>query len=107
MRRESHPYSDQQSCPSAPCQPGVAGLAIETEHRLPSVPVEMVEDAERLGLPPYRAAQGRSVCRSHRGGRLVAVTEAINDLLVNESVRRLQLADRVSHALAAALAAGG
>jgi hypothetical protein len=31
---------------------GVAGLAIETEHRLPSVAVEMVEDAERLGLPP-------------------------------------------------------
>jgi PucR family transcriptional regulator, purine catabolism regulatory protein len=67
---------------------GVAGLAIETEHRLPSVPVEMVEDAERLGLPPIEL---RKVVP------FVAVTEAINGLLVNESVRRLQLADRVSH----------
>jgi purine catabolism regulator len=78
--------------------PGVAGLAIETEYRLPSAPVEMVEDAERLGLPPVELRQVVP---------FVAVTEAINGLLVNESVRRLQLADRVSHALAAALAAGG
>ena len=57
----------------------------------------MVEDAERLGLPPIEL---RKVVP------FVAVTEAINGLLVNESVRRLQLADRVSYALAAALAAG-
>ena len=52
---------------------GVAGLAIETEHRLPSVPVEMVEDAERLGLPPIER---------RKFVPFVAVTEAINGLLV-------------------------
>ena len=36
----------------------------------------------------------------------VKVTQEVNGLLTNESVRRLQLADRVSHALAAALADG-
>ena len=38
--------------------------------------------------------------------RFVEVTQSINGTLVNESVRRLQLADRVSHALAAGLADG-
>jgi PucR family transcriptional regulator, purine catabolism regulatory protein len=77
---------------------GVAGLAIETKHRLPSVPVEMAEDAERLGLP---------LIELRKVVPFVAFTEAINGLLVNESVRRLQLADRVSHAWAATRAAGG
>jgi purine catabolism regulator len=52
----------------------------------------MAEDAERLGLPPIEL---RKVVP------FAAVTEAINGLLVNESVRRLQLAGRVSHASAA------
>lgn len=77
---------------------GVAGLAIETKHRLPSVPVEMAEDAERLGLP---------LIELRKVVPFVAFTEAIDGLLVNESVRRLQLADRVSHAWAATRAAGG
>lgn len=76
---------------------GVAGLAIETGQRLPLIPAEMIEDAERLHLP---------LIELRKVVPFVAVTEAINGRLVNESVRRLQLADRVSHALASALADG-
>ena len=75
----------------------VAGIAIETGGRLPTVPVEMVEEAERLHLP---------LLELRKVVRFVEVTQAVNGLLVNESVRRLQLADRVSHALAAGLADG-
>jgi len=75
----------------------VAGIAIETGGRLPTVPEEMVQEAERLHLP---LVELRKVVR------FVEVTQSINGLLVNESVRRLQLADRVSHALAAGLADG-
>ena len=39
--------------------------------------------------------------------RFVEVTQAVNGQLVNESVRRLQLADQVGHALATELAQGG
>jgi PucR family transcriptional regulator, purine catabolism regulatory protein len=77
---------------------GVAGLAIETGRRLRQVPEEMVQEAERLGLP---LVELRKVVP------FIAVTEAINGMLVNESVLRLQLADRVSRALTSALAAGG
>lgn len=73
----------------------VAGLAIETGRRLPTVPQEMVDDAAELGLPLIELRQVVP---------FVSVTEAINGQLVNVSVRRLQHADRVSHALAAALA---
>jgi purine catabolism regulator len=76
---------------------GVAGIAIETGGRLPTVPTEMVEEADRVHLP---------LLELRRVVRFVEVTQAINGLLVNESVRRLQLADRVSHALAAGLADG-
>lgn len=75
----------------------VAGIAIETGGRLPVVPAEMVEEAERVHLP---------LVELRRVVRFVEVTQAINGLLINESVRRLQLADRVSHALAAGLADG-
>ena len=75
----------------------VAGIAIETGGRLPTVPEEMVEEAERVHLP---------LVELRRVVRFVEVTQSINGLLVNESVRRLQLADRVSHALAAGLADG-
>lgn len=77
---------------------GVAGLAIETGRRLPEVPADMVRSAGRLGFP---------LIELRKVVPFVSVTEAINGLLVNESVRRLQLADRVSHALAATLAEGG
>ena len=75
----------------------VAGIAIETGGRLPTVPEEMVQEAARLHLP---------LVQLRRVVRFVEVTQSINGLLVNESVRRLQLADRVSHALAAGLADG-
>ncbi len=75
----------------------VAGIAIETGGRLPTVPPEMVEEAERQHLP---------LIELRKVVRFVEVTQSINGLLVNESVRRLQLADRVSHALAAGLADG-
>ena len=77
---------------------GVAGLAVETGSHLPRLPDEMVSEAERLTLP---------LIELRRVVRFVEVTEAINGRIVNESVRRLQLADRVSHALLAALVAGG
>ncbi len=77
---------------------GIAGLAIETGRRLPVVPAEMIEEAERLGLPLIELT---------KVVRFVEVSQAINGTLVNESFRRLQLADRVSHALTSSLAAGG
>jgi purine catabolism regulator len=76
---------------------GVAGLALETGTRLPEVPPEMVDEARRRGLP---------LVELHAVVRFVEVTQAVNSGLINESVRRLQLADRVSHALAAGLAEG-
>lgn len=76
---------------------GVAGLALETGTRLPAIPPEMVDEAERLGFP---------LVELHAVVRFVEVTQAINGRLVNESVQRLQVADRVSHALAAGLADG-
>jgi len=75
----------------------VAAIAIETGGRLPTVPEEMVTEAERRHLP---------LIELRRVVRFVEVTQSINGMLVNESVRRLQLADRVSHALAAGLADG-
>jgi len=76
---------------------GAAGIAIETGSHLAEVPPEMTAEAERLGLP---------LIQLRRVVRFVEVTQAINGLLVNESVRRLQLADQVSHALALGLARG-
>ncbi|MFC8502136.1 PucR family transcriptional regulator [Pedococcus sp. NPDC057267] len=76
---------------------GAAGLALETGTRLPLVPPEMVDEAERRGFP---------IIELHGVVRFVEVTQSINSGLINESVRRLQLADRVSHALAAGLAEG-
>ncbi|RKT80000.1 CdaR family transcriptional regulator [Terracoccus luteus] len=76
---------------------GASGIAIETGARLRRVPPEMVEEAERVSLP---------LVQLRRVVRFIEVTQAVNGLLVNESVRRLQLADEVSHALALALARG-
>ncbi|GAB3435620.1 PucR family transcriptional regulator ligand-binding domain-containing protein [Phycicoccus ginsengisoli] len=78
-------------------QGGAAGLALETGTRLLCVPPEMVDEAGRHGFP---------LIELHGVVRFVEVTQSINSGLINESVRRLQLADRVSHALAAGLAEG-
>jgi PucR family transcriptional regulator, purine catabolism regulatory protein len=74
-----------------------AGLAVELGSHLPELPGEVVAEAHDCRLP---------VIELHRVVPFVEVTQEINGLLTNESVRRLQLADRVSHSLAAALADG-
>jgi PucR family transcriptional regulator, purine catabolism regulatory protein len=74
-----------------------AGLAVELGTHLPELPPEIVAEADDCELP---------VVELHRVVPFVEVTQEVNGLLTNESVRRLQLADRVSHALAAALADG-
>jgi len=74
-----------------------AGLAVELGSHLPELPPDVVAEADDCRLP---------VIELHRVVPFVEVTQEINGLLTNESVRRLQLADRVSHSLAAALADG-
>lgn len=75
----------------------VTGIAIETGDYLATVPDEMVQEAARLDFP---------LVELRHGVRFVEVTQAINGLLVNESVRRLQLAAGLSHALALGLSNG-
>jgi purine catabolism regulator len=70
---------------------------VELGSHLSELPAEVVAEADDCRLP---------VVELHRVVPFVEVTKEINGLLTNESVRRLQLADRVSHALAAALADG-
>src|SRR3954453_2474298 len=76
---------------------GVAGIAIETSTYLTAVPHEMVEEAVRLDFP---------LVELRRVVRFVEVSQAVNGQLVNESVRRLQLADGVAPTLADALVSG-
>ena len=75
----------------------VAGLAIETGPRFPVVPTEMVDEASRLGLP---------LIELRRVVRFVDVSRSVNGQLIHESIRRVHLADQISHALAGALAGG-
>jgi len=77
---------------------GAAGIALETGTSIPDVPVEMITEAAAVGL---------TLIALQRVVRFVEVTQAVNGQLVNESVRRLQLADQVGHALATELAQGG
>jgi purine catabolism regulator len=77
---------------------GVTGVAIETGPQLPEIPPEVVAEAADLDFP---------VIELSRVVPFVAVTEAINGLLVNESVRRLRAADTLSHLLSAELTDGG
>lgn len=77
---------------------GIAGLAIETGAGLPEIPAELLTEADELRLPVIE------LCRVVP---FVAVTEEINGLLVNESVRRLRAADALSHVLSDQLTAGG
>jgi len=70
---------------------------VELGSYLPELPSEVVAEANDHRLP---------VIELHRVVPFVEVTQEINGILTNESVRRLQLADRVSHSLAAALADG-
>ncbi|MGH3438631.1 MAG: PucR family transcriptional regulator [Sciscionella sp.] len=77
---------------------GVAAVAIETGPQLPEIPAELRHEASGIGFP---------VIELRRVVPFVAVTEAINGLMVNEVVRRLREADALSHLLSAELARGG
>ncbi|MFW2238895.1 PucR family transcriptional regulator [Rhodococcus opacus] len=76
----------------------VAGVAIETGSQLPLIPPALVEEGSEAGLP---VVELRGVVP------FVEVAEAINGLLVNESVQRLRRGDAVAHALSEELARGG
>lgn len=76
----------------------VAGVAIETGGPLPRIPPGLRGEADRLGFP---------VVELRKVVPFVEVTEAINGLLVNDSVERLRLADALSRRLSDRLADGG
>ncbi|MGH3097838.1 MAG: PucR family transcriptional regulator [Streptosporangiales bacterium] len=75
----------------------VAAVAIETGGPLPQIPPGLCDEAKRLGFP---------VIELRKVVPFVEVTEAINGLLVNQSVERLRLADSLSRTLSARLAEG-
>lgn len=77
---------------------GVAAVAIETGTALPSLPSSMVSAAEAAGLPLIEL---RGVVP------FVGVMQAINSMLVSDSVSQLRRADEASHAMAVELAHGG
>ncbi|AXJ09487.1 PucR family transcriptional regulator [Arthrobacter sp. PM3] len=77
---------------------GVAAVAVETGAALPSLPSSMVAAAEAAGLPLIEL---RGVVP------FVGVTQAINSMLVSDSVSQLRRADEASHAMAVELAHGG
>ncbi|MET3921565.1 PucR family transcriptional regulator ligand-binding domain-containing protein [Arthrobacter sp. UYEF20] len=77
---------------------GVAALAIETGVALPLLPSSMVSAAEAAGLP---------LIELRRVVPFVGVMQAINSMLVSESVAHLRRADEASHAMAVELAHGG
>lgn len=76
---------------------GVGALAVETGQRLASVPSSMVRAAESAGLP---LIEFRKVVP------FVGIMQAINSMLVSESVAHLRRADEASHAMAVELAHG-
>lgn len=78
-------------------QRGVAALAIETGGVLPEIPPAMLAKAEEYGLP---VVELRNVVP------FVGVMQAINSILVSESVGHLQQADAATRAMAAELAHG-
>ncbi|MDT0170915.1 PucR family transcriptional regulator ligand-binding domain-containing protein [Pseudarthrobacter sp. BRE9] len=78
-------------------QRGVAALAIETGGALPEIPADMLEKAEEYGLP---------VVELRKVVPFVGVMQAINSMLVSESVGHLQQADAATRAMAAELAHG-
>jgi purine catabolism regulator len=78
-------------------QRGVAALAIETGGVLPEIPPAMLEKAREYGLP---VVELRNVVP------FVGVMQAINSILVSESVGHLQQADAATRAMAAELAHG-
>lgn len=78
-------------------QRGIAALAIETGGALPEIPAGMLAKAEEFGLP---------VVELRKVVPFVGVMQAINSMLVSESVGHLQQADAGTRAMAAELAHG-
>lgn len=78
-------------------QRGIAALAIETGGALPEIPAEMLQKAEEYALP---------VVELRKVVPFVGVMQAINSMLVSESVGHLQQADAATRAMAAELAHG-
>ena len=76
---------------------GVGALAVESGQTLPSIPSSMVRAAEEAGLP---LIEFRKVVP------FVGIMQAINSMLVSESVAHLRRADEASHAMAVELAHG-
>ncbi|WAH98932.1 PucR family transcriptional regulator [Arthrobacter sp. MMS18-M83] len=77
---------------------GIAALAIETGPELPAIPESMLDAGQEAGLPIIE------LCKV---APFVGIMQAINSLLVSESVAQLQFGDETSHAMAAELAHGG
>ncbi|UKA70624.1 PucR family transcriptional regulator [Arthrobacter sp. FW306-06-A] len=78
-------------------QRGIAALAIETGGALPEIPADMLQKAEEFGLP---------VVELRKVVPFVGVMQAINSMLVSESVGHLQQADAATRAMASELAHG-
>lgn len=77
---------------------GITALAIETGPELPAIPESMLDAGQDAGLPIIE------LCKV---APFVGIMQAINSLLVSESVAQLQFGDETSHAMAAELAHGG
>ncbi|MEV8149835.1 PucR family transcriptional regulator ligand-binding domain-containing protein [Arthrobacter sp. NPDC080073] len=77
---------------------GITALAIETGPELPAIPESMLDAGQAAGLPIIE------LCKV---APFVGIMQAINSLLVSESVAQLQFGDETSHAMAAELAHGG
>ena len=77
---------------------GITALAIETGPELPVIPESMLDAGQDAGLPIIE------LCKV---APFVGIMQAINSLLVSESVAQLQFGDETSHAMAAELAHGG
>ncbi|MBP2367741.1 PucR family transcriptional regulator [Pseudonocardia parietis] len=75
----------------------VTALAVECGDGLPEMPPEMCEIADEVGLP---------LVELRRIVRFVEVCQSVNGQLAHESVRRLQVGDRISRALVDALSGG-
>jgi purine catabolism regulator len=76
---------------------GVAAVAVETGSVLAVLPPDLVEEAEAAGLPLIELT---------RVAPFVEIAEAINSLLVGQSVELMRRADLLSQQLASALTEG-
>lgn len=77
---------------------GIAALAVETGPDFPSFPDAVVAVAQADGLP---------LLELRRVVPFVGIMQALNSVLVSESVAQLQSADTISHDMATTLAHGG